>query len=178
MDIQQEINSIKSNIEKEVQRLKELEDQFKKDNEKEVYKDGLLQPKDGKKYYWNNSLSEDIENDSYWVNKDDFNSFLVNNGLVFLTNEEAEVHQKKLLAFAKCLSVQKNLNGDWKPNWNDYSDRKYYPHYNFKDSEFEVDWKSQHLSENFYFQSKDIAEQFIELCKSELEILFNIKEQL
>jgi galactose-1-phosphate uridylyltransferase len=36
-------------------------------------------------------------------------------------------HQKALEALAKLIIIAQALNGDWKPDWSDYNQGKYYP---------------------------------------------------
>jgi hypothetical protein len=42
-----------------------------------------------------------------------------------------EQHLKAVIAFAKMCIVHESLNGDWKPDWSNNSQPKYYPWFDF-----------------------------------------------
>ena len=64
---------------------------------------------------------------------------------IFTSNEK---HKSKCVTFRKLLEVADYLNGDWKPDWNDENQTKYFISYNV-DQKFYV--------EGCYYTNKGIA---------------------
>ena len=72
----------------------------------------------------------------------------------------------KLLTFRKLLEVADYLNGDWKPDWNDVNQIKYYISYN-TDQKFYVEgcyYTNQGIA---YFSSRENAEKAIKIIGKE-----------
>ena len=83
-------------------------------------------------------------------------------------------HLSKLLTFRKLLEVADYLNGNWKPNWNDVNQLKYYISYNYEKNIFEIEYCRYINSELIYFSSRENAEKAIEIIgKEELKQFFS-----
>lgn len=92
------------------------------------------------------------------INDADINCYDVNN----CTSEK---QAKKLLAINQLMNIAKYLNGDWKPNWFDDKESKYYIFiYNGK-----IDISNTALSNclEVYFKSKELTQQAIEILGEE-----------
>ncbi|CAN5309365.1 hypothetical protein BH09BAC1_BH09BAC1_14300 [soil metagenome] len=71
-------------------------------------------------------------------------------------------HQKAIIAFYKMAIIAEAINGDWQPNWNDWSQLKYFPW-------FDVEADEEHpsgsgLSYDFYDNSNTITDVGSRLC--------------
>ena len=77
-----------------------------------------------------------------------------------LTNSD---HFLKLVTFRKLLEVADYLNGDWKPNWNDRNQYKYFISYNVREEKFYIRSRWD-VNENIIcFSSKENAEKAINI---------------
>lgn len=76
-------------------------------------------------------------------------------------------HTDKMFIFRKLLEVADYLNGDWKPDWNDVNQLKYYISYNYKKNIFEIGYCRYINSELIYFSSRENAEKAIEIIGKE-----------
>jgi glucan-binding YG repeat protein len=169
-----DIESIKNKLTDLDNVINNLKSQISNSGE-ENYKNGLLIPRDGKTYYYFTDLDYVIKSDTQWDYEFEVDIFCVDNGLVFFTKEEAKTHKKKLLAFSKCLSAQKYLNGDWKPDWNDKDQDKYYIDIACG-KKTNVDFCSTYNLSMFCFKDRELVEKFYEWCKPELITLEMIEE--
>ena len=80
---------------------------------------------------------------------------------IFTSNEK---HKSKCVTFRKLLEVADYLNGDWKPDWNDENQTKYFISYNV-DQKFYVEgcyYTNQGIA---YFSSRENAEKAIKKKK-------------
>ena len=76
-------------------------------------------------------------------------------------------HQLKCVTFRKLLEVADYLNGDWKPDWNDKAEAKYFILYNHKHKELRV-WACNYInSGEVYFSSEENAKKAIEIIGEE-----------
>ena len=81
-----------------------------------------------------------------------------------LTNAD---HFLKLVTFRKLLEVADYFNGDWKPDWNDINQLKYYISYNYERNTFEIEYCRYINSELIYFSSRKNAEKAIDIIGKE-----------
>ena len=72
-------------------------------------------------------------------------------------------HFLKLLIIRQLLEVADYLNGDWKPDWNDRNQLKYYILYNYEKNIFEIEYCRYINSELIYFSSIENAEKAIKI---------------
>ena len=73
----------------------------------------------------------------------------------------------KLITFRKLLEVADYLNGDWKPDWNDKNQIKYYILFNYEKNIFEIEYCRYINSELVYFSSKENALKAIDILGKE-----------
>ena len=82
-------------------------------------------------------------------------------------------HQQKCITFRKLLEVADYLNGDWKPDWNDGNQYKYFILYNHEKNKFFIEnhwYVNQGIA---CFSSRENAEKAIEIIgKEELKQFF------
>lgn len=81
-------------------------------------------------------------------------------------NCTSEKQAEKLLAINKLLNVAKYLNGDWKPDWSNIKESKYYI-YITAYSSIEVASCCHNNSYVVVFKSKELAQQAIEILGEE-----------
>lgn len=86
----------------------------------------------------------------------------VSGGYLDPNNCTSEKQAQKLLALNQLMNVAKYLNGDWKPDWNDTSEQKYYL---FMEGGKEISVGSVWtlVSADPYFKSKKLAQQALEI---------------
>jgi hypothetical protein len=86
--------------------------------------------------------------------------------------------QAAMIAHSKLVIVAKALNGDWKPNWNDGSQHKYYPYFDMRNGlsyyGYFFDGQCSSVGSRLCFRSSEIAEyagtQFLDIYKAFLTI--------
>lgn len=73
-------------------------------------------------------------------------------------------------------TVIDQLNGDWKPDWNDEDQNKNLIIFNVETQKFNSDnWFSYNPSILGVCKNKNVSEKVIKLCEPELKVLFGIK---
>jgi hypothetical protein len=76
-------------------------------------------------------------------------------------------HQlQRLLSLNKLMNVAYYLNDDWKPDWEDGS-QKFFMYYNTTNRDIEIDVNTYFNSGKVYFKSKELAEQAVEILGEE-----------
>lgn len=85
------------------------------------------------------------------------------NGLNCASKKQAS----KVLAINKLLNVAKYLNGEWKPNWKDADEKKYFIYICPRDCYTSVKSATVHMSDIVYFKSEELARQTIEILGEE-----------
>lgn len=63
----------------------------------------------------------------------------------------------KIIAISQLMNIAKYYNGDWKPNWNNSNNRKYFIIYNSNNNTYIVDYNYRYISSNIYFKNKEDA---------------------
>jgi hypothetical protein len=84
-----------------------------------------------------------------------------------------EQKEKSLIAFVSLQIIMKALNEDWKPNWNDLNELKYWNYFNINNGTFSYstyyDISYMSVPSALFFKSRELAEyaakKFIELYK-------------
>lgn len=71
-----------------------------------------------------------------------------------------ESNASKLVALSKLMNIAKYYNGDWKPNWSDQNEYKYFIIY--KGDIYKVDYYWATISNNIYFKNKKDAQAVID----------------
>ena len=80
-----------------------------------------------------------------------------------ITNTNIYIHSsdtKALKAIAQLMNIAKYYNRDWKPNWSDKNEYKYFIIY--KDDIYKVDYYWATISNNIYFKNKKDAQAVID----------------
>lgn len=80
-----------------------------------------------------------------------------------ITNTNVYIHSsdtKALKAIAQLMNIAKYYNGDWKPNWSDPSEYKYFIVYN--NSTYIVDYNWASIYNKIYFKNKKDAQSVID----------------
>lgn len=86
----------------------------------------------------------------------------------YCPNAAPTEHQlQRLLAINKLINVAYYLNDDWKPNWDDDTQEKYFVFYNHASKTIEIEYNKICNSEVTYFKSTELAEQAIEILGEE-----------
>lgn len=73
----------------------------------------------------------------------------------------------KLISINKLLNVAKYLNGEWRPNWKEADEKKYFIYICPRDCYTSVKSATVHMSDIVYFKSEELARQAIEILGEE-----------
>ena len=68
----------------------------------------------------------------------------------------------KAQAIAQLINIAKYYNGDWKPNWNNSEESKYYIYYENSENKYGVGYTTDINWGNVYFKSRDNAQSVID----------------
>ena len=79
--------------------------------------------------------------------------------LGFCVNSEIGI---KAQAIAQLINIAKYYNGDWKPNWNNSEEPKYYIDYENSENKYGVGYTTDINWGNVYFKSRDDAKSVID----------------
>lgn len=92
-------------------------------------------------------------------------------GLAFKTKEEAEQFDKERVLLFKLRKWAEEHNEGWTPNWNDYNEEKWTVMYHNECEEFEIheNYRYREFLKLPYFESEEIAKQFIEEFGDEIK---------
>ena len=130
-------------------------------------------PKNGAKMYYPTHFNGQIKKCNFTINCDADES-LYEKGLMFNTKEEAEQFLKEQTLIKKIKCWAKEQQGDWKPDWSDINQRKYYVNIDRfnKETFWDWHWEYDKLSKLPYFKSKEIAEACIDEFGDEILEVF------
>ena len=95
-------------------------------------------------------------------------------GLLFKTEEEAEKYDKERILLFKLHKWAEEHNGGWTPNWKDGDEIKYFIIYDNRYETLKVDNYAtiKEFCKLPYFETEEIAEQFIEEFGEEIIEVF------
>lgn len=130
-------------------------------------------PKNGAEMYYPTHFDGQIKKCNFTINCDADES-LYEKGLMFDTKEEAEQFIKEQTLIKKMKCWAKEQQGDWKPNWSDLTQRKYYveiDHFS-KKTKYDCYWEHDPLSKLPYFKSQEIAQACIDEFGDEILEVF------
>lgn len=82
-----------------------------------------------------------------------------------LATSQQQLQQIK--ALNKLMNVAKYLNGNWKPDFTNFSERKWWIDYDFEDLMLSTDFSSCYRNSVVYFKSEELALQAIEILGEE-----------
>lgn len=77
-----------------------------------------------------------------------------------LKRNNDRLQPSKLVALSRLMNIAKYYNGDWKPNWSDKNEYKYFIIY--KGDIYKVDYYWATISNNIYFKNKKDAQAVID----------------
>ena len=152
------------------EKAKALRDEFisKLEDDKKEFE--LTYPKDRKDFYYIDSADGRISTTVYYTNDIDCN-FLFEHGCFFELKEEAEQRLKERKLLFKLHQWAKEKNGDWKTDWKEDEEKKWYVYYNHVEENLKVTWG--YNSTNFiklpYFKTEEIAQACIDLFGDEIK---------
>ena len=63
----------------------------------------------------------------------------------------------KLVALSKLMNIAKYYNGDWKPDWSNTDEYKYYIIYSYKDNIYAIDYSYYYTYSTIYFKNRKDA---------------------
>lgn len=92
-------------------------------------------------------------------------------GLTFKTEEDAKRYDKERILLFKLHKWAEEHNGGWKPDLNDYNEKKYFVEYNsyYEPLEYNYCRTLNFFSKLPYFKSEEIVKQFIEEFGDEIK---------
>ena len=152
------------------EKAKALRDEFisKLEDDKKEFE--LTYPEHEETLYYISNASADIC-DIYFFDNDNFSKTVFEHGLYFKTKEEAEQHLKERKLLFKLHQWAKEKNGDWKTDWKEDEEKKWYVYYNHVEENLKVTWG--YNSTNFiklpYFKTEEIAQACIDLFGDEIK---------
>ena len=98
------------------------------------------------------------------VTYDDISSIMSpRNNIVYTTSR----HLQKCVTLRKLLEVSEYLNGDWKLDWNNEEQRKYFIYYNHNKKIVDIDYYYRCSYNAAYFSSRENALKAIEIIGEE-----------
>lgn len=139
--------------------------------EKKPYE--ISYPYDEARVYYPNHFDGQINKSIFNVDSNADKS-LYEKGLMFNTKEEAEQFLKEQTLIKKIKCWAKEQQGDWKPDWSDLTQRKYYveiDHFS-KKTKYDCYWEHDQLSKLPYFKSQEIAQACIDEFGDEIVEVF------
>lgn len=170
MNKEQKIQELTERIEKSQAEIDELKEELK-ELQKRPYE--ISYPNDGQRVYYPNHFDGQIKKSIFKVDNDDDKS-LYEKGLMFNIEEEAEQFLKEQTLIKKIKCWVKEQQKDWKPDWSDTSQRKYYIEIDHlsKKTKYDYYWKRNQLSKLPYFKSEEIAQACIDEFGDEILEVF------
>lgn len=84
-----------------------------------------------------------------------------------LNNCTSEKQAKKLLAINQLMNTAKYLNGDWKPDWDNEKEFKYYILLNLSNNKINIYMTCVSLKSIVYFQTEELAQKAINILGEE-----------
>ena len=64
---------------------------------------------------------------------------------------------RKIIALARLITIAKYYNGDWKPDWSNSMEYKYFIIYNNNDNTYIVDYHWRYIRNDIYFENREDA---------------------
>nr|DAW70039.1 MAG TPA: hypothetical protein [Caudoviricetes sp.] len=160
-------------LEKQITELDERKVELQKELELEKQKNGIeYPPLNLREEYWIINDRGEIRC-SWWYN-DSIDKTRCKIGNIFLTEEKAEKEFKKLSLLTRFRQFRDKSNGDWKPEWLNKQERKYFMGYLAESKSYEATSCSKgDLFILFgYFKNQNDCKRAIELFGDEIKRLF------
>jgi hypothetical protein len=170
MNKEQKIQELTERIEKSQTELNELKEELEKLHKKPYE---ISYPKDGEKIYYISHYFGQVKEWGFNISNE-ADKYLYDIGLYFDTKEEAEQFLKEQTLIKKIKCWTKEQQGDWKPDWSDLDECKYYIeplHFN-KKIRWDKCWAQDKLPKLPYFKSEEIAQACIDEFGDEIVEVF------
>ena len=122
--------------------------------------------------YWLVEENSGIENNRW--NYTPYDKPRYDQGHIFKTKQEAERERDKREILMRFNQFRDKCNGDWKPDWEDKSEDKFFILFNHESSELKSNWclYSQPFSSFGFFKNIEDANRAIELFGDEIKRLW------
>ena len=170
MNKEQKIQELTERIEKSQAEIDELKEELEK-LRKKPYE--ISYPEDGTEMYYIDDYTGELEEKTFDI-CDDYDKRLYEIGLLFYTKEEGEQFLKEQTLIKKIKCWAKEQQGDWKPDWSDTNQCKYYITYDCEDEFISVGSNIYYnsLLKLPYFKSREIAQACIDEFGDEILEVF------
>ena len=123
-----------------------------------------IQAPEGMEIDKENSTFECIKFKPKKLTYDDVTRHLSYTHTVYVAKKE---HKSKCVTFRKLLEVAEYLNGDWKPDWDNLNQLKYFIIYNHRNKTLDIFSRHYLDSGKIYFSSEENAKKAIEIIGEE-----------
>lgn len=152
------------------EKAKALRDEFISKLEDDKKKFELTYPKHEETLYYISNASASIS-DGYFFDNDNHSKNAFEHGLYFKTKEEAEQHLKERKLLFKIKKWAKMKNGDWAPDWSDYSENKFTIYHDGEDGILRIGAGSicNNITVLPVFKTREIAQECIEVFGEEIK---------
>jgi len=170
MNKEQKIQELTARIEHSQAEIDELKEELRK-IQKKPYE--ISYPKDGTEMYYIDDYTGELEEKTFYI-WNDGDKRLYELGLYFDTKEEAEQFLKEQTLIKKIKCWVKEQQGDWKPNWKNIDEYKYFIKIYIEDKELWVDssYRCTTFSKLPHFKSYEIAQACIDEFGDEILEVF------
>ena len=114
---------------------------------------------------------------SYVSDDNETDTSIIENNLVYRTEEEALEAQKRNQARIRVIRKIAELNASvgWKVDWEDFDQTKCFMGHNHKEPFINIAFLDNKLFEDFFYFSEEIADQVLEACAEDYKIMLWIK---
>ena len=169
MNKEQKIQELTERIEKSQAEIDELKEELRK-LQKKPYE--VEVPEDVNRYYALKSNGDILRGFDYCF--DDTKKAIYRRGLMFETDEEVRQYDRERILLFKLHKWAKEQQGDWKPDWNNIDQCKYYvePNRLVKKTIWDGCWVEDKLPKLPYFKSEEIAQACIDEFGDEILEVF------
>ena len=159
-------------IQKQIEELAKKTQELQKELEFEKNKYVIDYPFQVPDSYWRLELNGVITKD--WWSNDDFERHCYKQGNIFKTEEEVEKEQARRELLMLFKQYRDKCNGDWKPDWEDKVNTKYFIVFNHESSELLLKWyiDVQPFESFGCFKNREDAIRAIQLFGDEIKRLW------
>lgn len=159
------------NSEEQTEEVQEVTEVTEVEEEKKPYE--ISYPNDGQRVYYISNFPRRIKEWNFDIYDED-DKRVYDIGLYFDTQEEAKQFIKEQTLIKKIKCWVKEQQGDWKPDWSDIDECKYYIeplHFN-KKIRWDKCWAQDKLPKLPYFKTEEIAQACIDEFGDEILEVF------
>ena len=100
---------------------------------------------------------------------EDFNNNCFKNNNYFKIRERAEEVKSKIELLLRLERLHDTFCPDYKPNWNDNSEPKYFIEFDCEDNIYVLNYTDYYYRTDVYFPSQDVAQKVCDVLNAELE---------